>query len=96
MGTVAWAVAIVTIVYVEATWEPLDDPRDPTWCEPPRFGWGLWLTTISSIVLIMTSTMVLVRSRRLRWLAAACGLVAISIHTAVFVLLSASAECGIQ
>lgn len=96
MGAVAWAVAIVTVVYVEATWEPRDEPRDPTWCEPPRFGWGLSLTTISSIVLIMTSTIVLVRSRRLRWLVAICGPVAVSIHIAGFILLSASAECGIQ
>lgn len=96
MGVVAWAVAIVTVVYVESTWELSDDRRDPTWCSPPGFDWGLWLTTISSIVLIVASSMVLVGSRKLRWLAAVCGLVSVAINVAAFLLVSVSVDCGIQ
>lgn len=96
MGVIAWAVVIGTVVFVEATWELSDDRRDPTWCSPPGFDWGLWLCTISSIVLIVTSSMALVESRKLRWLAAMCGLVLVAINIAAFLLLAVSPDCGIQ
>ncbi len=35
LGALAWAVATVTIVYVEASWKPLDDQRNPTGASRP-------------------------------------------------------------